>query len=168
MITCDELKAKLLYDAATGEFTRARSGFGCLVGQKAGSPGAHGYWRIHLGGTRANGGRDYLAHRLAWLYMTGAWPIRDLDHINGVKDDNKWSNLREATKTENQGNRKVSRNNKTGCKGIYFDSVNSQFVAQLVKHGRAVFLGRYDSLEDAKAAYAQAASSYFGRFARLT
>lgn len=90
-LTQEVLKSLLYYDPETGIFvwlvTRQRS----PAGKEAGGYDEKGYRRICVNGTKVR------AHRLAWLYMTGEWPEDQLDHINGLKDDNRFVNLREAT-----------------------------------------------------------------------
>jgi hypothetical protein len=71
------------------------------------------YCRIRVGQER------FFAHRLAWLYMTGSHPTNQIDHINGIKIDNSWANLREATNKQNQENRRLSKTNKSGVAGVY-------------------------------------------------
>ena len=91
-LTAARLRKMLHYDPETGVFTRL------WTGNVTGCPDAKGYLRI------AADGRSYRAHRLAVLYMTGAWPSEQIDHINQVRTDNRWSNLRPATNGENGAN----------------------------------------------------------------
>jgi len=95
------LKELLTYDPATGAFQWL---FGekvhtAVQGKEAGSVKPDGYRTIVIKG------KGYLAHRLAWLYMTGSWPVLDVDHKDRTRDNNVWTNLREATKSQNQQNR---------------------------------------------------------------
>jgi len=104
-------------------------------------------------------GKTYMAHRLAWLYMTGNWPAHQIDHINGIKTDNRWCNLRECTNSENQMNTK----SKTGLKNIrragnkYWVTVRSQ---------KGVYSEGFSTLDEAKAAAFKARNSLHGQFAR--
>jgi hypothetical protein len=111
-------------------------------------------------------GRSYLAHRLAFLYMTGAWPTNEPDHINTNTIDNRWANLRDATPSQNQANRKVRRDNKTGIKGVSFIVRDKAYVADIQVEGRKIRLGYFRTAEDAGSAYEAAAKLYFGEFAR--
>ncbi|EMK2710698.1 HNH endonuclease, partial [Pseudomonas aeruginosa] len=103
-LTQERLKELLSYDAATGEFTwMARKGSRALPGAAAGSNDGQGYVRIAIDGCR------YRAHRLAWLYCYGKWPAAQVDHLNHRRDDNRLSNLREVSHSENQRNASLCR-----------------------------------------------------------
>jgi hypothetical protein len=99
LITQSRLKSLLTYDADTGKFCWRMKRQRCTPGRVAGTPSYHGYTVIKLDGV------SYKAHRLAWLYETGDWPASELDHINCVRDDNRISNLRLATRFSNCQNR---------------------------------------------------------------
>jgi hypothetical protein len=111
---------------------------------------------IHLGD------RKYAEHRLAWLYMTGAWPEGDLDHRNGDRQDNCWRNLRSATVTENMAN---SRGRKS-IKGVTRVRTG-KWTAQIQKNGVKEHLGTFDTADAAHEAYRNRASELFGEFARF-
>jgi hypothetical protein len=89
-----------------------------------------------------------------------------VDHINGNKLDNRKENLRLATPTQNQGNSKIPKNNKTGYKGV-FQVRSGKFVAQIKINYKSTHLGTFDTAEQAAEAYNKAASDYFGEFKRL-
>ena len=96
MLKVDDLRGLLAYDPSSGHFTwRVRRGR-AAAGKQAGYPQSRGYIQIGVRGSL------YLAHRLAWLYMTGEWPVAEIDHRDGVINNNKWENLRPATRPENQ------------------------------------------------------------------
>ena len=147
----DLLKRTLRYDADTGIFTRliTATGKGNGIGTIAGGDKGNGYLRIRIGGHRIP------AHRLAWLYVTGAWPSGELDHINGNRGDNRFCNLREVSRAENMQNRhSAMKNNKsTGILGVYKD--HGRFKA-MIWAGKAVYLGTYATPETAQAAYLKA------------
>lgn len=111
-------------------------------------------------------GRHEMAHRVAWYLKTGEWPDRDIDHKNHKKDDNRWCNLRLATDSQNQANRKLPRNNTSGYKGVSWHSHYGKYVASIEVRGKAIWLGAHESKELAAKAYIEAAKKYFGEFAR--
>jgi hypothetical protein len=91
------------------------------------------------------GGHFYLAHRLIWLYVHGAWPSANLDHRNGVKTDNRISNLRECTVSENAMNTKRSTNNKSGFKGVHFHKASSSWCVHIQKLKKQYQVVGFDS-----------------------
>ncbi len=113
MVTADRLKELLSYDPETGIFVWAKlSGRRARIGDRAGSFNLSlGYRVIGIDGER------HYEHRLAWLYMTGEWPSEDLDHENCDKSDNRFSNLREATDSQNLANVANWAHNTSGLKG---------------------------------------------------
>jgi HNH endonuclease len=103
-LTADRFRYLLDYDPATGVWTWLVSTSNCTrAGAAAGHTGSDGYHRIKIDG------RSYLAHRLAWLYQTGAWPKREIDHRTLNKGDNRFENLREATDAQNVHNRTANK-----------------------------------------------------------
>lgn len=91
----------------------------------------------------------------------------EVDHINGDKRDNRRCNLRVATKSQNQQNRKINKNNKTGFKGISYDPKKRLYRAAIQTNGKISRLGRFKNPEDAHAAYCKAAAEKNKEFARL-
>jgi hypothetical protein len=159
-LTQERLKELLDYDPETGVFTWLASTTNRIsVGDVAGSVDRLGYRRIALDR------RDYKAHRLAWLYMTGEWPTSDLDHINCDKDDNRIANLRLATEAQNGANRRKNSNNTSGYKGV--SSSRGRWRAEIRVNGRARRLGHFTDPAAAHAAYVAAAEKHFGEFARV-
>jgi len=115
----DLLKSILHYNPETGAFSWIKSGSGRKKDLIAGSKTVYGYMEIKIKG------RIHKAHRLVWLYMTGSWPENQIDHINHIRSDNRWCNLREATHQENGKNQKINSKNTSGITGIRMDK-NSQ------------------------------------------
>ena len=148
MISQDRLHALFIYEPETGVFIRRVTLCGRAVeGSIAGTLKTDGYVVITVDGYR------YPAHRLAWFYMTGAWPKADTDHINGLRSDNRFSNLREATRSENQQNQKRARsNNKLGVLGVRQHSCG-RFEASIKTTGRWCSLGLFASADEASGAY---------------
>lgn len=152
------LREKLNYDPETGVFTWRHAGPRWCAGDVATKRMSHGYLRISLGGSR------YLAHRLAWLYVYGVWPRPGLDHINGTVDDNRIANLRLADQRQNSANTRLNRRNKTGRRGVFFDPERNLFCAQIRRNGKRTHLGRFRTMEEASAAYVEAATATFGPY----
>lgn len=141
--TQTEVKALFSYDPETGVIYR-RGGVGSP------KPDPTGYVRFKVRG------RMYLGHRLAWLWMTGAWPSAQIDHRNGVRDDNRWSNLREATNAENHQNWRRCTRNTSGYTGVSFCKCNNNWRA-VIRVKRVIHrLGRFATPELAYAAYLEA------------
>lgn len=146
MITQLELKELLSYDKDTGIFRWVkRPGMRVNIGDIAGSAqdSRSEAIRIHISKRR------YFASRLAWLYMTGILPKCEIEHINGDVSDNRFINLREVTRTENNKNTSLLSNNKSGYCGVYWSNKNSRFYAQIGVHGKKIHLGNYDNIIDA-------------------
>src|SRR5690348_8622850 len=110
-LTQERLRECLSYEPRMGDFTWHKSRCRVKVGDMAGTPHPDGYVQINIGG------RLYLAHRLVWLHVYGEWPIAYLDHINGVRDDNRLINLRPATHSQNKANSRCRRDSRSGLKG---------------------------------------------------
>ena len=158
-ITVDELKAILRYDPETGEFWWRVSRKGIRLGRPAGRVTGR-YRQIGIDG------RHYYAHRLAWLYMTGEWPSDDIDHIDGDRLNNRFSNLREASRAQNMANGRTPATNTSGFKGVSFDRQRGRWQAFIKIDGKTKNLGRFKTPEDAHAAYVAAAHQKSGNFAR--
>ena len=161
-ITADRLRDVLHYDPPSGVFTwLVATSSRAKVGDAAGSLNiSNGYVYIQIDGHR------YLAHRLAWFYMTGSWPTAEIDHVNGFPIDNRWTNLREATSAQNQANRRTNKYNTSGFKGVIWDKHRQRWCARIGKDGRLIFLGYFDTPAAAHAAYVAAAPEHHGDFAR--
>lgn len=140
----------LHYDPETGLFTWINcKGKREANGARAGSISTKGYRRISIQRKR------YAAHRLAWLYMTGSWPKGEIDHINGVRDDNRWVNLRDVPLIFNAHN-KTMRPNRCGHQGVYITQSKRQWMARIYVNRKAIHLGAFDNPIAAQAAYLKA------------
>ena len=106
-------------------------------------------------------GRQYRASRLAWLYMTGRWPTKFIDHKDGDSTNERWSNLRQASRTQNLANSRLCYRSKSGYKGV--TQQGNRFCAKVGK----TYLGMFATVEEASAAYAKAARKRWGEFARV-
>ena len=141
-------KKYLSYDPDTGVFTRLKSVGNQPIGSVAGNKTSHGYVRISVEG------RLWRAHRLAWLFFYEVWPTDQIDHINGVRTDNRIVNLREVNNRENQSNTDKTRSGIPA--GVHWDKSRGKWFSQaLTKDGKKA-LGRYDDMEEAHAAYLKA------------
>lgn len=169
-LTAKRLRELVSYDPDTGIFTRiaaCRPQSRCYINQpvgvvkKGGIGNGGGYLIISVDGA------GYRAHRLAWLYMTGSWPDRDIDHRDGDRLNNKWSNLRAASRSENIHNIAMRPQNTSGRKGATWDASRQKWMSQITVNGKHIHLGRFDTKEEAGDAYDRAAEQYFGEFARV-
>lgn len=122
------------------------------AGATAGCLRSDGYRRVHVDG------HDYMTHRIAWLIVTGQSPKGEIDHINGVRSDNRLANLRDVSRSTNQQNRqRANGGNKLGLLGVYQRS-NGKFLAE-IRCGKSIHLGTFDTAEAAHAAYVEAKRS---------
>lgn len=142
-ITQKELKKVLRYDPNTGFFTWKVTDRTKLDGECTGTKKPSGYIQIRCNNIY------YYAHRLAWLYTYGVHPAGELDHINGVKHDNRITNLRVCTRSENMMNRKLQSNNTTGQAGIYYSKPMDKWCARVKIDGKYKYLGSYPTKEEA-------------------
>lgn len=130
------------------------------AGSIAGSLHNMGYVQVYVDG------KNYLLHRLVYLYHKGYMPIL-LDHINRNKQDNRIENLREATYSQNQQNKKVQITNRMQLKGAVFHPDKNKWQARIHMDKKKISLGYFDTAEQAHDAYKVAAKQLFGEFARF-
>lgn len=159
-ITLERLRSLVSYDPETGDFASVASRGGIRHSASLGHVEENGYRRLMIDGRR------YLAHRLAWFFVTGEWPAEGVDHKNGDRDDNRWANLRLATASQNQANRRKPRGYSCPLKGAHWNRFRSVWQSYIRVQGRSLYLGRFDTPEAAHAAYAAAATLHFGEYAR--
>lgn len=159
-LTLERLQTLLRYDPATGLFTRliAPGKRSDLVGTVAGSIN-QGYILINVDSRR------YKAHRLAFFYMTGEWPKALVDHRNRMKSDNRWVNLRGATKAQNEQSKGASVANTSGAKGVYWNKHARKWQAYIKTDGKARYLGLFASFDNAAAVRKAEEQRLFGEFA---
>ncbi len=144
LLTQDRLKEVLRYAPDTGEFIWLRAKGRARIGNRAGATDAYGYRVIRVDSVL------HKAHRLAWLYETGRWPEGLLDHINRVKDDNRISNLREISQSENMHN--ANRPTKSGVPGVRWRGERNCWVAQIRVGYRTHVIGSFKTKGEAVAA----------------
>lgn len=111
-------------------------------------------------------GRAFKAHRICWALHYGQWPDGDIDHANGNPSDNRVTNLRDATKTENNRNQKKRAGCSSGLKGVTWDKQWRKWRANIRVNKRLIRLGAFDDEYEAHLAYCQAADEYFSEFKR--
>ena len=160
MITHEDLLAALNYDPLTGVFTWRSPGRRRVVGRTVGSWDMHGYLTVRLAK------RSYKLHRLAWFYVTGSWPKNDIDHINGVRHDNRYSNLRDVPRKTNLENRAtiVGLPTKTGLMGAYYDKRRNNYYARISHGNKNINLGCYETALEAHQSYLKAKSEIHAGF----
>jgi HNH endonuclease len=158
-LTAKRLREILHYDPETGIFLwRVAMYQKVQPGDLAGTF-SHGYWQIGIDY------KQYRAHRLAWLYMTGRWPRKNIDHKDKDRAHNAWANLREATHSQNSINMNVRRDSKSKKTGVDWRPAKGKWRARITVGGVTFCLGHYVDFEPAKAARIAAEVKYFGEFA---
>ena len=146
-----ELATDYFYEEDTGKFIRTSGlrGKG-KKGTEAGWIDEKGYRLIEIEG------KSYRCHRLAYLWMTGDWPKHQVDHINNIKDDNRWCNLRDATNSQNQRNTALRKNNTSGVKGVNWHKGNKKWRARVGYNNKRIHIGDFKLLSDAEVAIKKA------------
>lgn len=172
-ITAENIRTFVDYDSVTGRFTwktrEIRPGMkltdegwntrfaGKLVAERR---HRHGHLQIGLFC------KNYIAHRIAWMWFYGVKPERDLDHKNGDPSDNRISNLRLATTSQNLMNSKTRTDNTSGVKGVSWSRKSKKWYAYIVVDQKMRALGLYDEIDDAITARKRAETELHGEFAR--
>lgn len=157
-MTQEELKAILHYDPLTGVFTRLKAVPKTPVGGVAGTLDHKGYIQISIKFKKC------AAHRLAWLYVYGYIPEKQIDHINGIRNDNRIENLREATPQENLRNAALRSDNTSGIKGVSWSKGSSMWVANASLNGKSHYLGQFHNIDLAEIAYKEFAQEHHKEF----
>jgi len=159
----DEKSAQLIWKKTVSQGRKSRGG-NSKPGKVAGMIFTNGYRviKIKINGKR----RYYLAHRLIHLYRTGEWPAAHIDHKDRNPADN--SQIRPATRSQNQANRGKQRNNTSGYKGVIkVKNRKNSWTARIGLHGKSYYLGFFRTPEAAYAAYCEAAKRLHGEFANF-
>jgi hypothetical protein len=161
--TVKELTRLFAYDPETGRLTWLALPDACRrikVGDEAGSVSRGGYRIVIIGR------RSFKVHRIVWKMMTGYDPTDQIDHADGDRANNRWSNLREATNGQNRHNTKLARNNRSGVKGVCWDGRRNVWVAYIGSGKKQTRLGRFKSFDEAVEVRQRAAAETHGEFAR--
>lgn len=148
-LTALRLRQLIRYDGEDGSFFRIVALKGGRVGVVNLSASGNGYTYISIDGCR------YLAHRIAWLYVYGIWPVNDIDHINCVRTDNRIANLRDVERHVNNQNRAGARsdNKSSGMTGVSWHVHSKKWRVRIWLKGKEYRVGLFDSPEDAHEAY---------------
>lgn len=167
-LTCARAAELLCYDPNSGHLTwkeRGRAEFTRdrlwrtwnkrWAGRRVGSVSVNGYRHFSIDGHHLN------IHRVIWLMMTGEYPAYDVDHINGERDDNRWENLRAASRSDNAKNCKRRADNVSGVTGVFWDRSRQLWTSTIRSDGKDHHLGRFVDFEVACAARI-AANAKFG------
>jgi len=142
-ITAELVREMFLYNPKTGKFRTKPRKYAHLYKPSAGYLNPNGYMMCTINR------KTYRMHRLAWLYVHGELPANGLDHINGIKHDNRIANLRPADQAENGQNRR-------GVVGASMNKQNKRWRAVIVVNGKRIYLGSFATKEDAHTAYVKA------------
>ena len=161
MLTPDYLKQLFRYDDETGnliwQITKSATAF---VGSMAGSINAKGHINLQIDK------KMYAAHQVVFMLHHGFIPC-EIDHINGVKTDNRIENLRVCTSSQNKGNIGLLKSNCSGYRGVSLNKRSGMYHAQIKINGKQTYLGRFATPKDAAIVYNKAAKEHFGEFAYL-
>ena len=165
------MSKSLSYDPISGDFIYKVARGPRKAGDVAGTICKHYGYRI-IGVGPKGSHRTYGAHRLAFLLMEGRWP-GVIDHRNGVRDDNRWENLRECTQQQNCMNTSSRRGTSSKYKGvrrrvdIYYGEECVRWLAQIYYNKKNIHLGYFVEEDDAARAYNLAARMYFGQYSKI-
>lgn len=147
-LSVDRIRDLFNYDPASGVFTRRVTNRRWKAGQRAGSVDVNGHILLNIDGVQ------YRAHRVAWLYVTGSEPSGDIDHINGVRSDNRFSNLRDVSRRVNLQNRRSAKEGR--LLGAHWRADVGLWRSTIRAEGKQVSLGYFKSAEAAHGAYVAA------------
>jgi hypothetical protein len=158
-IAPETLRQLFTFDPDEGIFRYQKDKVRCKAGSVAGSIHRQGWRSIKINK------RCYPAHHLAWLWVHGRWPIHEIDHINGVRDDNRFINLREADAFQQVMNSARPRTNTSGVKNVYFDREMNRYRVHLRHKKKSIHIGYFPTLQEAASAAADARNRLQGDFA---
>lgn len=159
-LTQSRLHELVAYNPETGVFTRkVTTSPRAIAGMVAGRHRADGYSKICVDG------KEYYAHRLAWLYVHGVWPQADVDHIDGDPSNNRIDNLRSVTHAQNTLNSRQRPVGISGLRGVTLHRNTGLWNSRIRLNGRQVSLGYFQDAQEAHKAYLAAVEKQHGEFA---
>lgn len=153
------LKRKLEYDSESGEFRWLTTEFKHVAGNVAGRKSVNGYVVIYVNF------KYYYAHKLAIWFETGVYPSF-VDHVNQIPSDNRISNLRVCTQSQNCFNQGLKRSNTSGHKNVSYCKSWNKYTVQIKVNRVKHYIGGFDTLDEAVLAADKARLEYAGEFAR--
>jgi len=156
-LTAELVRELFDYNQDTGILTRLTSKNGKGIGLSPRYKDRYGYLMVGIDS------RIYLQHRIVWLHFHGELPKDCIDHINGIRDDNRICNLRDVNRSQNKQNQKVAKTNKIGLKGVRLNNQlkhKKSYIAEIAVNGEQFYLGAYPTPELAHEAYCKAAAIY--------
>lgn len=160
MITHEYLLQLLHYEPSTGALTRKiKTSNRVKIGDVVGCKNRDGYLVTRIGDIL------YYNHRLAWFYVHGDWPDEEIDHRNGVRDDNRLINLRRASRKQNARNSRKPSSNSSGVKGVSWCKIMNKWFAYVGVDNQRVKVGYFDSLDDAEKSVSCTRKNIHGQFA---
>lgn len=155
MLTQKDIQELFAYDPKTGFVTRLKKTANRhKVGERVGTPGGRGYLQVTIGRKKCP------LHRVIWCLVYGVWPVGDVDHRNRIRSDNRLTNLREASRSENNHNASPNRRNTSGARGVCWDKSRGKWTVHIHADGKQHHLGRFDELDKARDAYLSAKALY--------
>lgn len=156
MLTQEYLRNLFSYNPETGEFIRNIDTYrrGHRKGEVAGTKLEDNAIQIIIDK------KAYKAHRLAFLYMIGEMPKNGVDHIDGNRSNNKWTNLRRATQAQNNQNMRVRKDSTSGLTGVSYSKSRDRWEAKIAVNGKTIHLGRHKTAPEAAEAYRLAKEKY--------
>lgn len=154
----DEIRNKLAYDPIKGVVTwKSKHHWQIPDNLVAERTSRDGYKRITLNG------KSFMAHRVAWFLTHGAWPAKQLDHINRKRGDNRMSNLRLASLSDNRANTEVLAHSKSGVKGVRM-TPSGKWKATINKNKQVVYYQQFNTMEEAEIAITAERPKHHGKF----
>jgi hypothetical protein len=164
-VEIERLRKLFRLDSETGRLYRLTDSHGggvrCYAGDEVCRKNDSGYIVASVGRG------DIRVHRIVFALTHGRWPEHQVDHINGIRDDNRPCNLREATDSQNKHNKRRHHNTASGLKGAYYSPKRGKWYSRIMADYKNYSLGCFNTAEEAHAAYAEAARRLHGEFARV-